>query len=288
MSSTPEWRLSSTLFSISTNITMQMTKIGLSLLLCVMSSFGLLYAQIDCTQFVYDHEEYKACKEERGYFSRFSLPFAKQEPFFNPWVNKEPTTLQLYDTLSSLLKKISEYSSDKNQMLQVLENIFTTCAEQKGVYAEMCQYFREAFIGTAPRQSSLTLSELLRAFATSSRGIKRTGLLGDFIQHYPLLRYPHAAIQQIVGGEYGIGEYLFGLAYASTDTNPSGELDYWGIRILRAGDTHWQEFAVLDTQNLDDEYTINRLALDLKKKRLFTEFEILSQNNSYYAQFLLQ
>lgn len=266
----------------------QITKIGLSLLLCMMSSFGLLYAQIDCIQFVYDHEEYKACKEERGYFSRFSLPFAKQEPFFNPLEQAEPTTLQLYDTLSSLLKKISEYYSDKTQILQVLENIFTTCAEQKGDYAEMCQYFREAFIGVAPRQSSLTLSELLRAFATIPRGIKRTGLLGDFIQHYPLLRYPHAAIQQIVGGEYGIGEYLFGLAYASTDTNPSGELDYWGIWILRAGDTHWQEFAVLDTQNLDDEYTINRLALDLKKKRLFAEFEILTQNNSYYAQFLMQ
>jgi hypothetical protein len=68
----------------------------------------------------------------------------------------------------------------------------------------------------------------------------------DLNEIYPLIDYPYMTIRS----EYGIGEYLFGIADAYKPQGASTAQSFDGIVVLKAGDTHWQKFATItDPQN---------------------------------------
>ncbi|PZM86961.1 MAG: hypothetical protein DLD55_03905 [candidate division SR1 bacterium] len=153
--------------------------------------------------------------------------------------------------------------------------------------------FYHSKLGLHPKQSKITLDDLFEEFQKYDTGIQRRE--GDFhtYDHYGWLGY----ISAMPTVQYGIGKYLFSIAVAYSDSwnwtvpKTSNKYDYNGLRVLKEGDTHWQEIAKItyeDKFNFDTAKIIrlvdNKLQLYIltdyfSKSHLLGQYELQSDGN---------
>jgi len=177
---------------------------------------------------------------------------------------------QLHDLLLKLSSQVYTKSNDKAKTLKSLSHIFKVCTKkQKNIKVRaVCGEFYYDLIWTNPIISKITFDDVIKSLKTN-KFIKRGVQYSDLVENYTPINYHYASIRSM----YMAGDYALGLMDASNyfDNNPDNWATWKRIMVLKAGDTHRQDFAEINWNiNFMDEsylyYNKNNLYLVISKE----------------------
>lgn len=159
---------------------------------------------------------------------------------------------KLNDLVLKLSSQIYAQSKNKQKTLNNLAWIFNYCSEKwkTAIIRSVCNYYAYDMIGKNPKLSTITFSDIISNFK-KNEFIRRTAQYSDLDEIYTPISYQYAWIRHM----YMFWEYALGLMdwydYFSNDGNGS---DWKRILVMKAWDTHWQDFAIIERNiwDLDD------------------------------------
>ena len=192
----------------------------------------------------WDPYQDQAWFNEQNYFKNF-IPLDPPRISAQRYPSIAPEGI-LQNTLMPLVANIYLSAQDKTHAGEILQSIFKSCRKnwKTEVIRNVCGVIADEHIGTVRKQSNIAFSDLFSLF-NKETGIFRGIEFSDLDEIFPNPQYPYMTIRS----EYGIGEYLFGIAdaYVLEEEDMSA---FDGIMMIKAWDTHWQEFAkIIDPTN---------------------------------------
>ena len=264
-----------------------------SLFSCVLWSFSFFYTNaLDACQ--YDDKNYNQnCLQELNYFSQFvELASPRQEtPIERSKGNQAQTADEkLSDTLRDVLPKIYTPLKTKEKTLKTLSSLFLNCSESGKTESikRVCKYFSSYIIGKEVKQSKITLDDITSLIRKHSIGIPRTIEWSDFDENFMPLDYGRGGITIAENSELWVGKFLFWLGFAYHGHDNLVEELWEGVLVLKAGDTHWQEFARLYFADKRNYSTNKRLTLLNHKLNYFIPTVTEKENHYFTPQYELQ
>lgn len=148
---------------------------------------------------------------------------------------------QLTDLVLKLSAQIYEQSSNKIQTTKTLSSLFKSCSENNNNLEAriVCKHFSYDLIWKEPKITAITLSDLNTTFKKEKELIQRTIHYNELNENYT----PITAYYAWVNTMYRIGDYAFWTINTYDYFDDKKKIDSFKILVLKAGDTHWQEFA---------------------------------------------
>ena len=193
---------------------------------------------------------------------------------------------QLTDLVLKLSAQIYEQSLNKIQTTKMLSSLFKSCSENnKNLEARIvCKYFLYDLIWKEPKITPISLSDITPAFKKEKKLIQRSVQFSDLNEHYTPINYHYATIRKM----YRIGDFAFWLMDSYDYFDKDSDTDFFKILVLKAWDTHWQDFADIKVNaNFTDE-----LALSFENHKLGLTIPVLKnkekENERLTAQFQMQ
>lgn len=193
---------------------------------------------------------------------------------------------QLTDLILKLSTQIYEEASNKIQATKMLSSLFKSCSENnKHLEARIvCKYFAHDLIWKDPKITPIRLSDITTAFQKEKKLIQRSPRFSDLNENYT----PITAYYAWVNNMYRIGDYAFWTINTYDYFDGKKKIDSFKILVLKAGDTHWQEFAKIKGNN-NDRY---ESSLSFEKHKLNLFVPVLQnkekENERLTAQFQFQ
>ena len=163
---------------------------------------------------------------------------------------------QLTDLILKLSTQIYEEASNKIQATKMLSSLFKGCSENnKNLKARIvCKYFLYDLIWKEPKITPISLSDITTAFQKEKKLIQRSVQFSDLNENYTPINYHYATIRKM----YRIGGFAFWLMDSYDYFDKDSDTDFFKILVLKAWDTHWQDFADIKANiSLIDESTLS-------------------------------
>jgi hypothetical protein len=206
------------------------------------------------------------------------------------WNSESWEVMKLHDLVLNLSSKIYKNSKNKSSTLNMLSLLFKSCSEKwkNNKIKAICQYFSYDLIGRNPKLSKVELSDILKTLKDNKKLIKRTANRSDFDENYTPINYHYSVIRSM----YMIWDYALWIMdwydFFKQDSTDS-LIDWMRIMVLKAWDTHRQDFAEIDLQKYPLDYPLWDIELTFDWKNLYLNFqrEYWSEDNIYY-QWLLE
>lgn len=210
-------------------------------------------------------ENYADCLLTRDYFSQFE-PLGWQSFKMDPQCyeksapEKYPLDL-LLSWISNLVK--NPYFSQPSSLDRIFQFLLATYhnTQDLALKCTLGGLFQEYF-WSGPRSSKITVADINKAVTQYSLYARPEGYTPYEVFYSPL------ATPNILSDRHqvGIGSYLFSSALQSNR--------YRALRILKAWDTHWQEFAKISAKDIS-LIDFSNQALSIKNKKLLLSLTLL-------------
>lgn len=234
-----------------------------------------------CDEIDKKDEVYADCLLERDYFAQFE-PLGWQGFKMDSQCYEKEASENLTPLLSwiSNLAKFA-YFSQPSSLDRIFQFLLATYhnTQDLALKCTLGGLFQEYF-WSGPRSSKITVADINKAVTQYSLYARPEGYTPYEVFYSPL------ATPNILSDRHqiGIGSYLFSSALQSNR--------YRALRILKAWDTHWQEFAKISAKDLSlIDFPNQALSIHNKKLRLSLNILNPSQNEpktSVIATFELQ
>lgn len=194
---------------------------------------------------------------------------------------------QIHDLLMDVIIQIYNKSNDKQKTLRLFSNVFWTCAQKQNniKVRAVCKELYLDYVWISPKLSKISINDIINLLKSAKQITKRWYQYSDFFEIYSPINHPYSVPNQM----YMIWDYAFWLR--SAYNTKSDTIDYNGILIMKAWDTHWQEFAkIFLTENsiaLSEEF---RLWIKNYKLNLYIPIREpnTKENNRLTSQYELQ
>ncbi len=193
---------------------------------------------------------------------------------------------QLTDLILKLSTQIYEEASNKIQATKMLSSFFKSCSENnKHLEARIvCKYFAHDLIWKEPKITSISLSDIIATFQKEKKLIQRSIQFSELNENYTPINYYYATIRKM----YRIGNFAFWLMDSYDYFDKDSDADFFKVLVLKAGDTHWQDFADIKA----NASFINESSLSFEKHKLNLFVPVLQnkekENERLTAQFQFQ
>lgn len=200
-----------------------------------------------------------------GKFINLEHPRAESGIYIEKLLEKGPYLLDyekiatLKDQLHPLVAELYRRASNKKETMDTLIKIFKSCRDdqkKEDTLRAACDGVLRYHIGEQYISSEIIFLEILSTLQKEKNGTTRGIQFSNFDENYPLLDHPYMR----VSSEYALGDYLFGIANSPTSTWVFSFPSFDGIVVLKAWDTHRQEFArIYDPQFPERNYHYDRM-----------------------------
>ena len=198
------------------------------------------------------------------------------------WINEKYHKIFL-----KLSSEVYSKASDKDAILKVLSLLFRICEDNSKdeVVRSVCEYFSYDLIWRSPKLSKIKLEDLLNTLKENKVLIKRTWQFSDFDENYTPINYHYSAIRSM----YMIWDYALWIMDWYNFFKQDSVIDWMRIMLLKAWDTHRQDFAEINLEKYPLDYPLWDIELTFDWKDLYLHFqrEYWSEDNIYY-QWLLE
>lgn len=202
-------------------------------------------------------------------------------------INELESMSEDFDKIRNLLFILSTQTynntEDKLTATQRLSNLFKSCTKlQRNIkVSAVCGEFYYDLIWTNPKISKITFDDVLKALQ-SNKFTKRGIQYSDLVENYTPINYHYAGIRSM----YMAGDYALGLmdGYNYFDKDPDNWATWKRIMVLKAWDTHRQDFAEINwnINFMDESY------LYYNKSNLYLVISKELRDNVYKKEWVLK
>lgn len=201
--------------------------------------------------------------EEKNFW-KFDLESPRGETNYS----LESEAYYLQEIIVPLIPQIYKQSSNKINTFVKLQKAFAVCSDYwaTDTVRQVCKSMVNTIFSNSPYISSISLPNVLSTLKNNDIWIFGIISASDIDKHYPLLEYPYMTLRS----RCAIWDYLFGIADAYPLKWLFSSPNFDGIAVLKAEDTHWQEFAkIIDPLNpWQGEKTFLPRNIDFKNNQL--------------------
>lgn len=225
-----------------------------------------------CDQLSHQNPEYQECLIERDYFSQFE-PNAVNH-FHTDFIckNHNPNSEKIHHFMIILGKIITKSWFNPSLATPLIHQILVQNHNYIKNLDQKCfiQDVLNLYFGKKPQLSTLNFSEIyqtIQEHKLQSRSNNYTEYEEFYSPINNLLSTPRS--------EDGIGKYLFATADWEQTKLFLAKKPYLALRVLKAWDTHWQEFATIE--NTAPELKFHDPALSINKQKLHLTLDLRDQ-----------